>query len=472
MTVPVISPYAPTIGTATGGNAQATVSFSGPSNNGGASISSYKVTATDATNSSGTKSTTGSASPITISGLTNGDNYTFTVAATNSVGTGPASGSSNAVVPATVPDAPVIGTATGLNTHASVAFSPPDTNGGSVIENYTVTATDSTTPANGGQTQSGTTSPIVVNGLTNGDSYSFTVTATNSVGTGASSGASNAVVPAVTEPDAPGAPTATAGRGSATVGWVAPNDEGSAITGYVITPYVGATAKTPVDVGPTAVSDDVTGLTNGTTYTFTVAATNSIGTGSPSPVSNAVTPRSVPGAPTSVTPTAGKGSVKLTWKAPSSTGGSAITGYVIKPSIGAAVTVGKVTSYTVTKLTNGTAYTFTVAAKNAVGTGTASARSKSVTPDGLYIVTKTLPKATKGAKYASVTLTEKNGVGTETWSATGLPTGLTLSSKGVLSGKVSSADAAKTYTVSVTVKDSSTPTKQTATSKLSLVVAA
>ena len=85
--------------------------------------------------------------------------------------------------------------------------------------------------------------------------------------------------------------------------------------------------------------------------------------------------------------------------------------------------------------------------------------------------TKSLPKATKGAKYAAVTLVEKNGVGTETWSATGLPTGLTLSSKGVLSGKVSSADAAKTYTVSVTVKDSSKPTKQTATRKLSLVVA-
>ena len=135
------------------------------------------------------------------------------------------------------------------------------------------------------------------------------------------------------------------------------------------------------------------------------------------------------------------------------------------------MTVGKVTSYTVTRLKNGTAYTFTVAAMNAIGTGPASARSKSVTPNGLYIVTKSLPKATKGAKYAAVTLAEKNGVGTETWTATGLPAGLTLSSKGVLSGKVGSADAAKTYTVSVTVKDSSKPTKQTATKKLSLVVA-
>ena len=100
----------------------------------------------------------------------------------------------------------------------------------------------------------------------------------------------------------------------------------------------------------------------------------------------------------------------------------------------------------------------------------ASAASKSVTPDGLYITTKTLPKATKGKKYTTVKLAEKNGVGTETWSATGLPKGLTLSWAGSLSGTVSSSDAVKTYTVTITVKDSSKPTKQTATTSYDLVV--
>jgi hypothetical protein len=86
----------PTIGTATAGNAQATVSFTAPASNGGAAITGYTVTS-----SPGNITATGSASPITITGLTNGTAYTFTVTATNSVGTSSASAASNLVTPAT-----------------------------------------------------------------------------------------------------------------------------------------------------------------------------------------------------------------------------------------------------------------------------------------------------------------------------------------------------------------------------------
>ena len=182
-----------------------------------------------------------------------------------------------------------------------------------------------------------------------------------------------------TVPGAPTIGTATAGNASATVTWTAPaSNGGSAITGYVITPSSGS----PVTVG-NVTSDDVTGLTNGTAYTFTVAAINSVGTGPASAASNSVTPTApatVPGAPSIGTATAGNASATVTWTAPASNGGSAITGYVITPSSGSAVTVGNVTSDDVTGLTNGTAYTFTVAAINAVGTGPASAASNSVTP--------------------------------------------------------------------------------------------
>ena len=132
---------------------------------------------------------------------TQSGSFPVTLSATVSGGS-PATQSFTLTVPVAVPYAPTIGTATSGNAQATVSFTPPSNNGGSTIMSYTVTATDSTTPANGGQTGSGSASPITVSGLTNGDSYTFKVTATNAVGTGAASAASNAVVPA-TVPDAP-----------------------------------------------------------------------------------------------------------------------------------------------------------------------------------------------------------------------------------------------------------------------------
>lgn len=90
---------------------------------------------------------------------------------------------------ATVPGAPTIGTATGGNAQASITFTAPAFNGGSAITSYTATSSP------GGFTASGASSPLVVTGLTNGTAYTFTVTATNIIGTGAPSAASNSVTP-------------------------------------------------------------------------------------------------------------------------------------------------------------------------------------------------------------------------------------------------------------------------------------
>ncbi len=126
----------------------------------------------------------------------------------------------------------------------------------------------------------------------------------------------------------------------------------------------------------------MTGLINGTAYTFTVAAINSLGTGADSSASNSVTPHpTAPAAPTTIVASAGNTTATLTWIAPVSDGGSAITGYVITPSSGPPITIGNVTTYTVTGLVNGTGYTFMVTAINLIGTGTTSfAASNSVTP--------------------------------------------------------------------------------------------
>jgi mRNA-degrading endonuclease toxin of MazEF toxin-antitoxin module len=96
-TITVISkPGAPTIATATAGDRQAIVSFT-TSDNGGSEITGYTVTATPLGGTTITE--TGSSSPITVTGLTNGTGYAFTVTATNSAGTGPASTVSNPVTP-------------------------------------------------------------------------------------------------------------------------------------------------------------------------------------------------------------------------------------------------------------------------------------------------------------------------------------------------------------------------------------
>ena len=91
-TPPTVS-GAPTIGTATAGNASATVAYTAPANTGGSAITTYT-----ATSSPGSFTGTG-ASPITVSGLTNGTAYTFTVTATNVIGVSAASSASNSVSP-------------------------------------------------------------------------------------------------------------------------------------------------------------------------------------------------------------------------------------------------------------------------------------------------------------------------------------------------------------------------------------
>ena len=95
---PLQVPDAPTIGTATAGNAQVSVTFTAPSNVGGGAITSYIAVAKDS--SSGAVFTnTGASSPIVVTGLTNGNTYTVTVAAINAYGTGPASAASNSANP-------------------------------------------------------------------------------------------------------------------------------------------------------------------------------------------------------------------------------------------------------------------------------------------------------------------------------------------------------------------------------------
>jgi hypothetical protein len=301
-TVNAVAPGAPTIGTATAGNAQATVSFTAPASTGGAAVT-YTATSTP-----GSFTATGS-SPITVAGLTNGTAYTFSVTAANSAGPGSPSAASNAVTPrasqtisftpaasynfgttptltatssagasypvsftssttgvctitstgtltfvtagnctiaadqagdaaisaapqvtqsfavnAIAPDIPVIGTVTAADAQATVNFTASVGSGGAPISGYTVTATPVAVPgAPSATTQTGTASPIVVTGLTNGFVYNFTVKATNGAQTSADSAAVQATPRKLELVGAPGSvpgmsgtPTATLSGGGAT----------------------------------------------------------------------------------------------------------------------------------------------------------------------------------------------------------------------------------------------------------------
>ena len=439
-------PGAPTIGTATAGNAQATVSFTAPASNGGAAITGYTVTS-----SPGGFTGTGSASPITVTGLTNGTAYTFTVTATNAVGTGAASAASNSVTPkgtqtitfnnpgtqnfgtaptltasassglaptfssattgvctvtsagaltfvaagtctinadqagngtfqaaptvsqsftiaAIVPAAPTIGTATAGDAQAAVSFTAPANTGGAAITGYTVTSNP------GGFTASGSASPISVTGLANGTAYTFTVTATNSAGTGSASAASNSVTP----------------KGVQTITFANPGTQN-----FGTSPTLTATASSSLAPTFSSATTGVCTVTSGGALTFVAAGTCTIdadqaGNGAfqaaPTVSQSFTVAAIVPTTPTIGTATAGNAQAAVTFTAPASDGGSVITGYTVTSSPGGITATGSASPISVTGLTNGTAYTFTVAATNSAGTGSASGASNSVTPMGTQTI--------------------------------------------------------------------------------------
>ena len=407
-------PGPPTAAAAVASDRRATVSFSAPASDGGATITSYTVTS-----SPGLFTGTGTGSPIVV-GLTgnpniplnNGTAYSFTVTATNSVGTGPASAASNSVTPGTTPDAPTAVNAIAGNAQATVSVTPPANHGGAPILGYSLISIP------GGITASGAASPIVVMGLTNTVTYTFEVRASNSFGASLPA-TSNPVTPSPGA-SAPGAPTITGisgvsvsplpalvgdANGRATVNFNAPaSDGGSTITGYTVTSSPGGPGIVDTNAGTTALSHLVTGLIVGTPYTFTVRATNAVGTGPASGASSTVTPQTVPNAPTAVSAVAGNNQATVSFTPPSSNGGAAITSHEVEinpvtpPAASTFVVLGATSPLVVTGLSNTTTYRFRVRAINSQGIGSFPAFSNTVAPS----TAATVPGAPTAASAINV----------------------------------------------------------------------
>ncbi|RAY12615.1 hypothetical protein DPM19_23745 [Actinomadura craniellae] len=274
------------------------------------------------------------------------------------------------------PGAPTSVTAAGGDRSATVQWQRPASDGGAAITGYTVTAS----PGGARVTTDGSTLEATFTGLSNGTAYTFTVTATNVAGTSAPSAASAPVTPAPgnVRPGAPTDVTATPGDATATVRWQKPADGSSPITSYTVTASPGGASVT---VNAPALQAQVPGLTNGTSYTFTVVATSTVGGSDPSQPSAAVVPGRVPGAPTNVIASAADRSASITWTAPADTGTSPITKYTVtEVTSGDSVTTAGETWAAFTGLDNGTQYSFRVKATNATGESAWSTVSNTVTP--------------------------------------------------------------------------------------------
>ncbi|MEI6796957.1 MAG: fibronectin type III domain-containing protein, partial [Methanomassiliicoccales archaeon] len=176
-----------------------------------------------------------------------------------------------------------------------------------------------------------------------------------------------AVIPVI--PGVPTNLTATSGNAQVVLAWVAPaRDGGSAIDYYVVHQDGNALAT-----HPTVLTATISGLINGQSYNFTVAAHNRVGNSTRSASASSI-PATVPGAPQNLAATPAIGKVTLTWQAPAYNGGSAISGYKVYLALaGGSQLLSNLSAATFTyEHTNGTAgtsYTYYVVASNAVGAG-------------------------------------------------------------------------------------------------------
>ena len=297
------------------------------SSNGGSAITSYTVTS-----SPGAIASSSTASPIIVTGLTNGTPYTFTVTATNAIGTSSASvATSPPVTPATVPDAPTGLTATSGNASVALSWTAPG-NGGLNISNYVVDfkLTSTTTWSQFGSATS-TATTTTVTGLTNGQQYNFEVYAVNAIGTSLNPSNVATATPATT-PTATTSPATAVSTSTMTLNGSITDTGGSNATqsgfAYGTAPDLStviATTTLGPWTGTTTFSGGITGLAPNTLYYFRAYAVNSAGTSTGLILSTTTLQWTLPDAPTIGVATAGNATATVSFTPPLNNGGSTIT---------------------------------------------------------------------------------------------------------------------------------------------------
>jgi hypothetical protein len=310
------------------------------------------------------------ASACTVTGLVDGTDYTFTAAAVNALGTSAPSAPSGDIVAATHPTRPGAPTVVLGALSATLTWTTPTFDGGLPVTSYTATAS----PGGATCTTTGSTT-CTVEGLASGVSYSFAVVATNDAGPSASGSGSTparavaAAAPAVLD-------VARAGDGAILVTAAETTSWGAVPTGYTIVSTPGS-KKCTISVPDT--SCVVTGLTNGTTYTFAATTVNDLGTSSGSIASAPIVPAVAPTRPGVPTVSLGLLSATLTWTSPAYYGGLPVESYVVTSTPGGLMcsTGGELTC-TIPGLSSGVSYSFAVVANNDAGTSVSGSGSTPV----------------------------------------------------------------------------------------------
>lgn len=346
------TPGAPSGLTAVPGNGVAQVSFTAGAN-GGVTITNYQYSLDGGTWTP--LSPADAASPVTISGLTNGAPHGVQLRAVNSVGAGAASAS--VTVTPGVPASPVPTGSTVGDSSASIAFAEPAFTGGDAITNYQFSL-------DGGPWQTPspavTTSPLPISGLVNGQTYSVRVRTMTPLGVSAPS-APISVTP-ITTPSAPTNLSVVPGDGTATVSFVQPFNGGATVTNYQYSVDGGAWTTANLSSSPLQVGS----LTNLQTYTVRVRALNAAGPGQAS-ASVSVTPGK-PAPPTAVVASIGNGSVSVSFTAPAFDGGAPVTSLEYSLDGGPWTTAAQATSpITIAGLSNGTTYGVRLRAVTSIG---------------------------------------------------------------------------------------------------------